>query len=130
MLLVAALGLHAATGFADARLHVQIDCHNITAKSLPLYLGDARAAGADAVQIMSIHSSKGLQYPIVIIVGASDDIMPDSHEGSDVEGEERRIAYVSVSRAMDQLHVFCSVKTSRNKETKPSRYFAKFFNKK
>lgn len=51
MLLVAALGLHAATGFADARLHVQIDCHNITAKSLPLYLGDARAAGADAVQI-------------------------------------------------------------------------------
>ena len=85
---------------------------------------------ADAVQIMSIHSSKGLQYPIVIIVGASDDIMPDSHEGSDIEGEERHIAYVSVSRAMDQLHVFCSVKTSRNKETKPSRYFAKFFNKK
>ena len=85
---------------------------------------------ADAVQIMSIHSSKGLQYPIVIIVGASDDIMPDSHEGSDIEGEERHIAYVSVSRAMDQLHVFCSVKTSRNKETKPSRYFAGFFNNK
>jgi len=84
---------------------------------------------SDAVQVMSVHSAKGLQFPIVIIVGASDDIMPDSHDGSDIEGEERRIAYVSVSRAMDQLYVFCSIKTSRNKETKPSRYFAGFFNK-
>ena len=48
---LASLGLHAAPGFADARLHVQVDLRNITPQSLPLYLEDARAAGADAVQI-------------------------------------------------------------------------------
>lgn len=48
---LASLGLHAAPGFADARLHVQVDLPNITPQSLPLYLEDARAAGADAVQI-------------------------------------------------------------------------------
>ena len=40
-----------AVDFADAKLHVQVDFDNITEKSLPLYLADARAAGADSVQI-------------------------------------------------------------------------------
>ncbi|MBQ6330378.1 MAG: hypothetical protein IJI35_15265 [Kiritimatiellae bacterium] len=40
-----------ANSFASAKLHVQVDVENIDAKSMPLYLADARAAGADAVQI-------------------------------------------------------------------------------
>ena len=39
-----------AARFASAKLHVQVDLPNITPESLPLYLEDARVAGADAVQ--------------------------------------------------------------------------------
>ena len=48
--LVATLCGHSAD-FAAAKLHVQVDFPNISERSLPLYLSDARAAGADAVQI-------------------------------------------------------------------------------
>ena len=44
----------AAVDFAEAKLHVQVDFENISEKSLPLYLSDAKAAGADSFQIAVI----------------------------------------------------------------------------
>ena len=44
----------AAADFANAKLHVQVDFENIDEKSLPLYLADAKAAGADSFQIAVI----------------------------------------------------------------------------
>ena len=59
----------------------------------------------DAHVILStIHSSKGLEYPRVILVDAVDDILPNPE--SDIE-EERRVFYVGITRAKDQL-ALCS----------------------
>lgn len=65
----------------------------------------AGKADPDAQVILStIHSSKGLEYPRVILVDAVDDILPNPE--SDIE-EERRVFYVGITRAKDQL-TLCS----------------------
>lgn len=55
------------------------------------------------VEIMSIHSSKGLESKIVFVVGFEDGVLPH-FKCKDVE-EERRLAYVALSRAEDELHI-------------------------
>lgn len=76
----------------------------------------------DKVSMMSIHRSKGLEFPVVCIIGASDGIIP--HEKStktkQIE-EERRLFYVAMTRAMDYL-VISSLLEYRNQELEPSRF--------
>ena len=63
---------------------------------------------ADAVIMMTIHSAKGLEFPIVFLVGMEDGIFPgmQSIMGSDVEiEEERRLAYVAITRAKRELYM-------------------------
>lgn len=55
---------------------------------------------ANAVTMMSIHRSKGLEWPIVWIVGCNDTVLP--HARGDIE-EERRLMYVAATRARDRL---------------------------
>lgn len=57
----------------------------------------------DKVVMMSIHRSKGLEAPIVYLIGANDGILPHGR-AEDIE-EERRLFYVAVTRARDTLHV-------------------------
>jgi len=59
-----------------------------------------RKAPRDAVTLMSIHRSKGLEWPVVWVVGVNDQILP--HARGDEE-EERRLLYVAVTRARDHL---------------------------
>ena len=56
----------------------------------------------EAISMMSIHASKGLEYPHVFIIGLEEGFFPILGEGSDLE-EERRLGYVSFTRAMDHL---------------------------
>lgn len=60
----------------------------------------------DAVKLMTIHKSKGLEFPIVFIVGVSNNILPHKHaiQDDNIE-EERRLAYVGITRAKDKLYV-------------------------
>ncbi len=61
---------------------------------------------ADAVIMMTVHSAKGLEFPIVFLVGMEDGIFPgmQSIMGSDAEiEEERRLAYVAITRAKREL---------------------------
>ena len=59
---------------------------------------------ADKVSLMSIHSAKGLEFPVVFIVGASDGVMPLRFKNSDNDiEEERRLFYVAMTRAKDAL---------------------------
>lgn len=56
----------------------------------------------EAVSMMSIHASKGLEYKHLFIIGLEEGFFPIIGDGSDIE-EERRLGYVAITRAMDNL---------------------------
>jgi len=56
---------------------------------------------AGSITLSTIHRAKGLEWPIVLLVGLEEDILP--HHRGEPEGEERRLYYVAVSRARDAL---------------------------
>jgi DNA helicase-2/ATP-dependent DNA helicase PcrA len=61
---------------------------------------------ADAVVLMTIHSAKGLEFPVVFLPGMEDGIFPGMQNimgGADDMEEERRLAYVAITRAREQV---------------------------
>ncbi|MES2415804.1 MAG: UvrD-helicase domain-containing protein [Pseudomonadota bacterium] len=73
-----------------------------------LEAGDNQAkAGQDAVQLMTVHSSKGLEFDCVFIAGLEDGIFPHENSLSDHGGieEERRLMYVAITRARKRLYL-------------------------
>jgi DNA helicase-2/ATP-dependent DNA helicase PcrA len=60
----------------------------------------------DCVQMMTLHSAKGLEFPVVFLCGMEDGLFPHQRSVTDVHGleEERRLCYVGVTRAMKQLY--------------------------
>ena len=70
--------------------------------------GDNQAqAGQDAVQLMTVHSSKGLEFDIVFITGMEEGLFPHENSMSSVDGleEERRLMYVAITRARNRLYL-------------------------
>jgi DNA helicase II / ATP-dependent DNA helicase PcrA len=68
----------------------------------------------DCVQLMTLHSAKGLEFPLVFLVGLEDGLFP-SHKSLEEPGrleEERRLAYVGITRAREHL-VLCYAETRR-----------------
>jgi DNA helicase II / ATP-dependent DNA helicase PcrA len=61
----------------------------------------------DSVQMMTLHSAKGLEFPLVFLTGMEDGLFPSQRSISDVGGleEERRLCYVGMTRAMKQLYL-------------------------
>ena len=62
-------------------------------------------ADADAVVLMTIHSAKGLEFPVVFLPGMEEEIFPSSRAVMQAEEleEERRLAYVAITRAKDKV---------------------------
>jgi len=60
---------------------------------------------ADTVKLMTLHSAKGLEFPLVFLTGLEQDLMPHilARESKAELEEERRLCYVGMTRAMDQL---------------------------
>ena len=82
---------------------------------------------ADAVVLMTIHSAKGLEFPVVFLPGMEEDIFPSFRsmsEPAELE-EERRLAYVAITRAKKKLHILHVHERMLNGNTQynaPSRF--------
>ncbi|KPJ63518.1 hypothetical protein AMK68_03775 [candidate division KD3-62 bacterium DG_56] len=81
--------------------------------------------GVDAVSLMTLHSAKGLEFPVVFMVGMEEGLFPlaraaYSPDPNELE-EERRLCYVGITRAKERLFLTCAANrtifgtTSRNK---------------
>ena len=70
--------------------------------------GDNQAkAGQDAIQLMTVHSSKGLEFDCVFITGMEEGLFPHENSMNDHDGleEERRLMYVAITRARKRLYL-------------------------
>ena len=94
-----------------------------------LEAGDNQAqAGADAVQLMTVHSAKGLEFDAVFITGIEEGLFPHEQSLSDADGveEERRLMYVAITRARKRLYLSFSQTRMLHGQTRynvKSRFF-------
>ena len=85
------------------------------------------SAGDDALQLMTIHSSKGLEFDVVFITGLEDGLCPHEQSLSEADGleEERRLMYVAVTRAKNKLYLTLAQSRILHGQTRyniPSRF--------
>lgn len=82
---------------------------------------------SDAVQLMTLHTAKGLEFPLVFICGLEEGMFPSQQSGDDPTRleEERRLCYVGMTRAMQKLYL-CHAESRRlygqEQYNKPSRF--------
>ena len=83
---------------------------------------EEREETKDRVTLSTMHSAKGLEYPVVFVVDVNEGIVPHHKAGlpADIE-EERRLFYVALTRAKDRLHV-AAVKERYHRKTDVSRF--------
>jgi DNA helicase II / ATP-dependent DNA helicase PcrA len=76
--------------------------------------GDNQAGeGTDAVQLMTVHSAKGLEFDAVFITGLEEGLFPHENSVTELDGldEERRLMYVAITRARKRLYLsFCQTR--------------------
>jgi DNA helicase-2/ATP-dependent DNA helicase PcrA len=106
-------------------------------ESLPLFLErvalvsdvDALTEDSQRVSLLTLHTAKGLEFPVVFMIGMEEGIFPHSRSLSDPEQmeEERRLAYVGLTRAKDRLYLIRAFRRSSygfEELTIPSRFLA------
>ncbi|MFO8056080.1 MAG: 3'-5' exonuclease, partial [bacterium] len=87
-----------------------------------------------SLTLMTLHSAKGLEFPVVFMVGLEDGVFPhirslmddDDEQGSKIE-EERRLCYVGITRAMEQLvisHAGSRIIRGQRQRSEPSQFLS------
>jgi DNA helicase-2/ATP-dependent DNA helicase PcrA len=95
-----------------------------------LEAGDNQAqAGQDAIQLMTVHAAKGLEFDAVFITGIEEGLLPHENSLSEAAGleEERRLMYVAITRARKRLYLSHSQTRMLHGQTRPhvrSRFIA------
>jgi len=92
-----------------------------------LYTGLDEECGDDCVTLMTLHSAKGLEFPVVFIAGVEDGLLPHFHAIKDEDEleEERRLFYVGITRAQDMLFMSCARRRrlyTSEQQQQPSRF--------
>lgn len=93
-------------------------------ETMTLRLEEDEEERAQSVQLMTLHASKGLEFPHVILMGLEEDLLPHKTLGQDID-EERRLFYVGITRAQDKLTITrCRTrrKHGQTKASSPSRF--------
>jgi DNA helicase-2/ATP-dependent DNA helicase PcrA len=90
---------------------------------------DTRDDTADAPTLMTLHSAKGLEFPVVMIVGMEEGVLPHSRSFEDADSmeEERRLCYVGMTRAKKRLflsYAFRRTVWGNSDVREPSRFLA------
>ncbi|MEO0972919.1 MAG: 3'-5' exonuclease, partial [Pseudomonadota bacterium] len=69
--------------------------------------GEQASEWDDCVQLMTLHTAKGLEFPLVFMVGLEAGLFPHKRSMEDIDGleEERRLCYVGMTRAMQELYL-------------------------
>jgi DNA helicase-2/ATP-dependent DNA helicase PcrA len=99
--------VNAARSFERSPDDAGLDPLNAFLAHAALEAGEEQAgAGEDAIQLMTLHSAKGLEFPIVFMVGLENGLFP--HQRAVEDGsleEERRLCYVGITRARQRLYL-------------------------
>jgi DNA helicase-2/ATP-dependent DNA helicase PcrA len=90
---------------------------------------DTLDGDADAVKLMTVHNTKGLEFPVVFMVGMEERVFPHSRSMDDPQRmeEERRLCYVGMTRAMQRLYLVYAFRRTlfgRSEQNIPSRFLA------
>ena len=93
---------------------------------------DELSQDVDAVTLLTLHSAKGLEYPVVFLAGLEEGLLPHSRsmESPQEVAEERRLLYVGMTRAMDRLYLSYAFRRGwgggyrGDEPTAPSRFLA------
>ena len=84
---------------------------------------DGEEEGKEAVSLMTIHSAKGLEWPVCFVVGCQEGLLPHQRtldEGADLS-EERRLFYVAMTRARELLYLTRARRRKTFRGTEPAR---------
>ncbi len=119
--------VNAAAGFHESTVGGTLDqfLEQVALVSDP----DTITDGEGVVRLMTIHTAKGLEFPVVVITGCEDDILPHINSTEEESGleEERRLFYVAVTRAEKRVYLLHAARRRRFgtwQDSLPSRFLA------